>query len=276
MSGFLSRLLHRAGIANAAGEEISLLRYRSPARFEPSGPEPDALEGKRREQFFYACSFSHCIRCPRIHGGLGRHTRHDAVGSTRNPGFCGRESEAIPRGPPVPAPGSSIDFNAEPRRPMEAAAVPDHPILMPDRRSRFEGHSPERPASSASITAPLVLPPILPPKAAGNADQRPLTSHSQPVRQRKVPPKDLLPPKTSQLPPKASQPSVSAPGIRRVETPPAPNVPSPQQTEPQSETIIQIARVEIVASQSEPRRTVAPVSRKPTTSLADYLARRRR
>jgi hypothetical protein len=100
-------------------------------------------------------------------------------------------------------------------------------------------------------------------------DQRPLTPHPQPVRQREVSPQDLLPSK-------APRPSVSASGIRRIEAPPAPNTPSPQQTEPQPETIIQIDRVEIVASQPEPRRTVAPASRKPTTSLADYLARRRR
>jgi len=136
---------------------------------------------------------------------------------------------------------------------------------MQDRRPRFEGHSPEVPAAPASI-APL---PTLPPTAPGNADPRLLTPHPQPVRQREVPPKNLLPSK-------APQRSASASGIGRIETPPAPNAPSPQHTEPQPETIIQIDRVEIVASQPEPRRTVAPVSRKPTTSLADYLARRRR
>lgn len=269
MSGFLSRLLYRAGIANAAGEEISLLHYRSPARFEPSGPEPAALEESVESNSptpapsatasgvreFMAASDAIPVTPPLAQPGIRASLDAKAL--------------AIPRSPPVLAPGSSIDFDAASGRFIEAAVASDRPIRMPDRQSRFERHSPEKPAAPASIAAPLVLPPTLPPKAPGNVDQRPLTPHPQPVRQREVPPGDLLPPK-------ASQPSVSAPGIRRIETPPAPNVPSPQQIEPQPETIIQIARVEIVASQPELRRTVAPVSRKPTTSLADYLARRRR
>ena len=242
MSGFLSRLLYRAGIANAADEQISLLRYRSPARFEPSGPEPAAPEES-------------VVTPPIVQPGIRA--------------SLDVKAPAAPGGTPARVPGSSIDFDAAPSRSAEATAPPAHPILMQDRRPRFEGHSPEVPAPSSSIAAPPTASPMLPPKARGNADQRPLTPHPQPVRQREVSPQDLLPSK-------APQPSVSASGIRRIETPPAPNTPSPQQTEPQPETIIQIARVEIVASQPEPRRTIAPVSRKPTTSLADYLARRRR
>lgn len=265
MSGFLSRLLHRAGIANAADEEISLLRYRSPARFEPSGSEPAALEE--------SVESNSATPAPSVAAsGVREFTAaSDAIPVTTpfvQPGIRASldvKAPAVPSGMPVRVPGSSIGLDATPSRSTEATAPPAHPILMQDRRSRFEGHSPEVPAAPASIAAP----PTLPPKAPGNADKHPLTPHPQPARQREVPPKDLLPSK-------APQPSVSASGIRRIETPPAPNAPSPQQTEPQPETIIQIARVEIVASQPEPRRTVAPVSRKPTTSLADYLARRRR
>jgi len=238
MSGFLSRLLYRAGIANAADEQISLLRYRSPARFEPAGPEPAALE-------------EGVVTPPIVQPGIRA--------------SLDLKAPAGPSGTPVRVPGSSIGFDAAPSRSTEAAAPPAHPILMQDRRPRFEGHSPEAPAAPASIA----VPPTLPPTAPGNADQRPLKPHQQPVRQREVPPE-------ARLPSKAPQPSASASGVRLIETPPALNTLSPQQTESQPETIIQIDRVEIVASQPEPRRTIAPVSRKPTTSLADYLARRRR
>ena len=186
-----------------------------------------------------------------------------------HPGFSGRESA---RQYPRPAGSSPLEARSiltqHPRDPLEASTA-GRPVLVPDRRSHFEGRSPEVPVASASIAAPPVLSPTLPPKASGKADQRLLTPHPQPARQREVPPKD---PRLAKAPP----PSVSAAGIHRIKTPPAPTMPSPQQTEPQPETIIQIARVEIVASQPEPRRTVAPGSRKPTTSLADYLARRRR
>ncbi|MDB5578132.1 MAG: hypothetical protein JWR80_3308 [Bradyrhizobium sp.] len=266
MSGFLSRLLHRAGIANAADEEISLLRYRIPARFEPSGLEPAApVESVESDSATPAASAA-------ASGVREFPAASDAIGVTppfAQPGIRASldvKAPAVSRGPPVRAPGSSIDFDAAPKRTTEAAAAPDHPIPMPDRRSRFEGHSPEVPAAPVSRAAP----PTLPPKAPGNADQHPLTPHPQPVRRREVPSKDLLPSN-------APQPSVAASGIRRIETPPVLNAALPQQTEPPPpETIIQIARVEIVASQPELRRTVAPVSRKPTTSLSDYLARRRR
>lgn len=269
MSGFLSRLLNRAGIANAADEEISLLHYRSPARFEPSGSEPAALEESVE-------STSPAPAASAAASGVRAFTAaSDAIPVTPRlvqPGIRASldvKAPAVPSGTPVRVSESSIDSGAAPARSTEATAPPAYPILMQDRRSHFETYAPEVSAASASIAAPPVLPPTAPPKAAGNAEQRPLTPHPQPARQREVPPKD---PRPAKAPP----PSVSAPGIRRIETPPVPNAPSPQQTEPQPETIIQIARVEIVASQPEPRRTVAPVSRKPTTSLADYLARRRR
>ena len=265
MSDFLSRLLHRAGIANAADEQISLLRYRSPARFEPSGPEPAALEESVESNSPLPAASAAASSVREVRAAL------DAIPVTppfSQPGIQAAldvKASAVPRGPPVQIPGSSIGFDAAPSLATEAAAAPDRSILTPDRRPRFEGYSPVMPAASASIA----VPPTLPPKAPGHSDQRPLMPHPQPVRQREVPPNDLLPSN-------AAQPSVAAPDIRGIERPPAPKAPSPQPTEPQPETIIQIARVEIVASQPEPRRTVAPVSRKPTTSLADYLARRRR
>lgn len=265
MSGFLSRLLHRAGIANAADEEVSLLRYRSPARFEPSGLEPAALKESIE-------SDSAAPAASAAASGVRESTAAwDAVPVTPpfvQPGLRASldvKAPAVRSGTPVRVPGSPIDFDAAPGRSTEAAAPPVHPIPTQDRRSRLEEHSPEVPATSASIAAP----PTLPSKASGNADQRPVTPHPQAARPREVPPEYPLPSKTP-------QPAVSVSGLRRIETPPASNAPSPQPTELPPETIIQIDRVDIVASQPEPRRTVAPVSRKPTTSLADYLARRRR
>jgi hypothetical protein len=264
MSGFLSRLLHRAGIASSPDEEISLLRDRSPARFEPSGPEPAVLEESVESNSpaplssVAASSAREFTATSEAIPGTPRFTRPDTQAS------LDVKAPAVPRDTPVQVAGSSIDFDATPGRSTEATALPARPILTPDRRPAFERHSLEVPPASASIAAPT----ISPPNAPGNADQRSLTPDPQSERQREVRPKDLLP---SDL----HRPSVSAPGIRRIETP-APDARSPQQTEPPPETIIEIARVEIVASQPEPRRTVAPVSRKPTTSLADYLARRRR
>ena len=267
MSGFLSRLLHRAGIADAAGEEISLLRYRNPARFEPSGAEPVALEESVESnsvtpapstasgaRAFAAASDAKAVARPVVQSAIR------ASADVKAP--------AAPGGRPVRIPENSIDLDAAPGQSREATVPPGQSMLMLDRRSRFE-QPPEASAASARTAAPPALPPTLSPKATGDVDLRALTPHPQPMREREVLPKDLPPSK-------ARQPSVAAPGFRSIETPLAPNAPSPEQTEPQPETIIQIARVEIVASQPEPRRTVAPVSRKPTTSLTDYLARRRR
>lgn len=265
MSGFLSRLLHRAGIASAADQEISLLRYRSPARFEPSGSEP-AVVGESVENNSVASESS--VATSGVREFMAASDAMPVSPPAVQPGIrlsVDVKAPAVPSGTPVRVPGSSVNPDAAPGRSTGAPAPPAHPVLMQDRRSRFEGYSQEMPATSSSIATP----PTSPSKVPGDADPRPLTPHSQPVHQREVSPKDLLPSK-------APRPSASAPLIRRIEAPPAPNAPSSLPTEPPPETIIQIDRVEIVASQPEPRRTVAPVSRKPTTSLADYLARRRR
>ena len=88
MSGFLSRLLHRAGIASSPDEEISLLRDRSPARFEPSGPEPAVLEESVESNYPAPLSS--------VHRHFGSHTRHAAIYATGHSSFPGRESSGGP------------------------------------------------------------------------------------------------------------------------------------------------------------------------------------
>jgi hypothetical protein len=262
MSGFLARLLLRAGIAEAAGEEISFLSYRGPSRFEPTGTE-DAVLVETVEKISAAAPSA----APVVHEPLAGSDSVPATAPPRQRVIRESPPSNGPRasGAPVQASGTSAAPAGGPSRSAETPAPRARPAAIQDQPRRFADRLPQAPPPPASIAAP----PAPAPPAQRNSGELALP-RAPPERARPAPPE-------RQLAAKAAPASAPEPRIRRAETLlPGPSVPSLQRTEPPPETIIEIARVEIVASQPEPRRIAAAAPRKPTTSLADYLSRRRR
>lgn len=267
MSGFLSRLLLRAGIADGTAEEIPVLRRRTPARFEPPGPGGAAMADVVEDSVT------------------------DDVSTVAAPSV---ETRRAPAGIDVPLQATpAVVPRRETARVIEPTRAPDSRVARRDAEGSAVPHA-EGSAAAPSVIGVETSPRSSPthvqhtstPQLVGTLTQvtpdipaprevRTSRSTDEPATKSRAP-ADTPRSAADAEPAKPPAPlSPQLPRLRRIETPPAAPNPIQPRAESVPETIIEIGRVEIIASQPAAPRS-APAPRRPTTSLADYLARRRR